>query len=96
MRAQLKQYQQLILYGVQHGVPKPKNVSKLYEVRQGPEENPSAFYERLCEVARKWTDLNPDDEANQRMFNMLFIGQSTRDIRRKLQNVNLTIDRDSI
>ena len=74
MRAQLKQYQQLILYGVQHGVPKPKNVSKLYEVRQGPEENLLAFYERLCEVARKWMDFNPDDEANQRMFNMLFIG----------------------
>ena len=35
-------------------------MSKLYEVRQGPEENPSAFYERLCEVARKWMDLNPD------------------------------------
>ena len=74
MRVQLKQYQQLILYGVQHGVPKPKNVSKLYEVRQGLEENPSAFYERLREGARKWMDLNPDDEANQRMFNMLFIG----------------------
>uniref|UniRef100_A0A8C0BLZ0 Core shell protein Gag P30 domain-containing protein n=1 Tax=Buteo japonicus TaxID=224669 RepID=A0A8C0BLZ0_9AVES len=33
-KTMLKQYQQLILYGVQHGVPKPKNVSKLYEVRQ--------------------------------------------------------------
>ena len=63
-------------------------MSKLYKVRQGPEENPSAFYERLCEVARKWMDFNPDDEANQRMFNMLFIGQSTRDIRRKLQKVD--------
>lgn len=33
----LKQYQQLILYGVRRGVPKPKNVSKLYEVRQESE-----------------------------------------------------------
>nr|XP_009676976.1 PREDICTED: uncharacterized protein LOC104146587 [Struthio camelus australis] len=87
-RAQLKQYQQLILYGVRHGVPKPKNVSKLYEVRQGSKENPSAFYERLCEVARKWTDWNPDDEANQRMFNTLFIWQSAQDIRKKLQKVD--------
>ena len=63
-------------------------MSKLYEVRQGPEENLLAFYERLCEVARKWMDLNPDDEANQRMFNVLFTGQSTRDIRRKLQKVD--------
>ncbi|KFQ65261.1 hypothetical protein N335_07732, partial [Phaethon lepturus] len=41
----LKQCQQLILYGIQHGVPKPKNLSKLYKVRQEPDENPSDFYE---------------------------------------------------
>ncbi|KAF1412181.1 hypothetical protein FQV22_0000012, partial [Spheniscus magellanicus] len=80
-KTMLKQYQQLILYGVQHGVPKPKNVSKLYEVRQEPEENPLAFYERLCKAALKWTDLDPEDEANKKLFSMLFIGQSAPDIR---------------
>lgn len=59
---------QLILYGSKHGVLKPKNISKLYQVTQGPNEDPSAFYERLCEVARKWTDLNSDDEANKKTF----------------------------
>ncbi|KAK4806148.1 hypothetical protein QYF61_001071 [Mycteria americana] len=55
----VKEYQKVILYGIQHGVQKPKNLSELYEVTQGDKETPSAFYERLCEVARKWTDLDP-------------------------------------
>ncbi|KAK4810644.1 hypothetical protein QYF61_007381 [Mycteria americana] len=83
----VKEYQKLILYGIQHGVQKPKNLSKLYEVRQGEKETPSAFYERLCEVARKWTDLDPEDDSNSKLFNMLFIGQAAADIRKKLQKV---------
>ncbi|KAK4814643.1 hypothetical protein QYF61_023842 [Mycteria americana] len=58
-----------------NGVQKPKNVSKLSEVRQGHKETPSAFSERLCEVARKWTDLDPEDDSNSKLFNRLFIGQ---------------------
>lgn len=59
--AMIKQYQELILNGVQHSVPRPKNLSKLYEVRQEGGENPSAFNERLCENARKWTDSDSED-----------------------------------
>ncbi|KFQ66554.1 hypothetical protein N335_05903, partial [Phaethon lepturus] len=40
-----KQYQQLILYGIQRGVARPKNILKLYQVTRGPTEDPSAFYE---------------------------------------------------
>ncbi|KAK4810906.1 hypothetical protein QYF61_013314 [Mycteria americana] len=83
----VKEYQKLILYGIQHGVQKPKNLSELYQVRQGDKETPSAFYERLCEVARKWTDLDPEDDSNSKLFNMLFIGQAAADIRKKLQKV---------
>ncbi|KAK4810775.1 hypothetical protein QYF61_008747 [Mycteria americana] len=83
----VKEYQKLILYGIQHGVQKPKNLSKLSEVRQGDKETPSAFYERLCEIARKWTDLDPEDDSNSKLFNMLFIGQAAADIRKKLQKV---------
>ncbi|KAK4806840.1 hypothetical protein QYF61_005636 [Mycteria americana] len=86
----VKEYQKLILHGIQHGVQKPKNLSKLYEVRQGDKETPSAFYERLCEVARKWTDLDPEDDSNSKLFNMLFIGQAAADIRKKLEKVEET------
>lgn len=60
----IEQYRQLILYRIQHRVPKPRDLSKLYEVRQGLDENASAFYELLCKTARKWTDLDPDEQVN--------------------------------
>ncbi|KAK4814590.1 hypothetical protein QYF61_023823 [Mycteria americana] len=52
-------------------------------VRQGDKETPSAFSERLCEVARKWTDLDPEDDSNSKLFNRLFIGQAAADIRKR-------------
>lgn len=70
------------------GQKKPKNLSKLYEIRQGDKETSSAFYERICEVARKWTNLDLDDASNMNFFNMLFIGQSASDIRKKFQKVD--------
>ncbi|KAK4817873.1 hypothetical protein QYF61_001683 [Mycteria americana] len=79
----VKEYQKLILYGIQHGVQKPNNLSKLSEVRQGDKETPSAFSERLCEVARKRTDLDPEDDSNSKLFNTLFIGQAAADIRKR-------------
>lgn len=59
----------------------------LYSVRQEPEEPPLAFCERLCGVAKKWTNLDPEDEANQKMFNVLFIGQLSQDVRKKLKKL---------
>ncbi|KFV45992.1 hypothetical protein N328_12933, partial [Gavia stellata] len=41
----IKEYQKLILYGIQNGVEKPQNLSKLYEIRQGDKETPAVFYE---------------------------------------------------
>lgn len=37
-----------------------------------------AFYERLCEGARKWTDLNLDDEANKVNSQCPISGKSQR------------------
>ncbi|KAK4823499.1 hypothetical protein QYF61_002975 [Mycteria americana] len=79
----VKEYQKLILYGIQHGVQKPNNLSKLSEVRQGHKETPSAFSERLCEVAQKRTGLDPEDDSNSKLFNTLFIGQAAADIRKR-------------
>ncbi|GAB0208148.1 mitochondrial enolase superfamily member 1 [Grus japonensis] len=84
----IKEYQKFILYGIQHGIQKPQNWAKLYEIRQGDKEPPSVFYERLCEAARKWTNLDPEDINNSKLFNVLFIGQAAPDIRKKLQKVD--------
>ncbi|KYO44904.1 hypothetical protein Y1Q_0022977 [Alligator mississippiensis] len=81
----LELYQELVLTALQEAIPKQKNLSKLYEVWQGPEEDPSNFYGRLCEAAKQWTDLDPELPENAKMFNTLFIGQSAPDIQKKLQ-----------
>ncbi|KAK4806989.1 hypothetical protein QYF61_000318 [Mycteria americana] len=86
-RLLLTEYQRLILFGVRNVIPKPKNLSKLYQVVQGKDETPSAAFERLCEVAKKWTDLDPEREADALTFVTLFVGQSNPDIRRKLQKI---------
>ncbi|KYO24243.1 hypothetical protein Y1Q_0004285 [Alligator mississippiensis] len=81
----LELYQELVLAALREAIPKQKNLSKLYEVRQGPEEDPSSFYGRLCEAVKQWTELDPELPENAKMFNTLFIGQSAPDIRKKLQ-----------
>ncbi|KFV54035.1 hypothetical protein N328_12787, partial [Gavia stellata] len=42
-RLLLTQYQRLILYGIRNAIPKSKNWSKLYQVIQGKNEDPSSF-----------------------------------------------------
>jgi len=83
-----KEYQPLMLYGIKHGVPRPKNLAKLCQVVQGKSEDPSALNERLCETARKWADMYPEDEASSKTFTTLFARQLPPDIRRKLQTVD--------
>lgn len=84
-KEKLKQYQELILYGVQNCVPKVRDVSKLFQVRQNLEESPAAFYERLCDAARKWTGYDPDDEQTKHLLSMLLVRNSAPDIKRRLE-----------
>ncbi|GAB0203398.1 mitochondrial enolase superfamily member 1 [Grus japonensis] len=84
----IKEYQKFILYGIQHGIQKSQNWAKLYEIQQGDKEPPSVFYERLCEVSQKWTNLDLEDGNISKLFNVLFIGQAAPDTRKKLQKVD--------
>ncbi|GAB0178000.1 hypothetical protein GRJ2_000265300 [Grus japonensis] len=86
-RLLLTEYQRLILYGVQNAIPKPKNLSKIYQVVQGKDESPSAFYKQLCETARKYSDLDLDREKDAFLLVNIFIRQSNPDIRKKLQEL---------
>ncbi|KFV11718.1 hypothetical protein N339_07914, partial [Pterocles gutturalis] len=86
-RLLITQYQRLILFGVKNAIPKQNNFSKLYEVVQGKSEDPSAFFERLCEAARKYTELDPEKETDVLIFVNLFVGQSNPDIQSKLQEI---------
>ncbi|KAJ7415099.1 Pol polyprotein [Willisornis vidua] len=83
----LKEYQELLIEGVRGGIPKTLNWSKLYSVRQEKGESPSAFLERLKDTARKYTNLEVDEESGRLQLALIFMGQSQEDIRKKLQKL---------
>ncbi|RMC09951.1 hypothetical protein DUI87_12738 [Hirundo rustica rustica] len=83
----LKRYQELIVKGLERAIPKTINWSALYAIKQGPSQTPSEFLDHLRDARRRHTTLDPgSDEGTQQLIN-LFLGQSTGDIRRKLQKI---------
>jgi len=75
-------------------MPKARNWSKIYEVRQELNESPSAFMERLKETARKYTNLDPEQPDEAIQLASLFMGQLAPDIRKKLQKLEGAESRD--
>lgn len=82
-----QRYATTIVEGMKQCIRKTPNWAKLYNIRQERKENPAAFYERLCETCRRYTDLNPEDKDGKAVLTPLFIGQSYEDIRKKLQKI---------
>uniref|UniRef100_A0A8D0FQI8 Core shell protein Gag P30 domain-containing protein n=1 Tax=Strix occidentalis caurina TaxID=311401 RepID=A0A8D0FQI8_STROC len=90
----LKGYQDLILKGLERAMPKNINWPALYAIKQGPSESPSEFLDRLREVMHRNMPLDPGSEAGIQQLVLLFLGQSTGDIRRKLQKLRTTESRN--
>lgn len=83
----LKKYQDWIKIGIETAVPKSVNWSKLYEVKQNSAETPTEFLDRLRSAVRKYTTLDPMSDTGKQQLVSLFLGQSSEDIRRKLQKL---------
>ena len=79
--ALLEHYERCILKGLTKGVPEQKSLNMILAVQKRPDEDPSAFLERIYQAYRK----HPQTTENVWMVNMAFIGQSALDIRRKLK-----------
>ncbi|KAK4811226.1 LOW QUALITY PROTEIN: hypothetical protein QYF61_022123 [Mycteria americana] len=77
-----------------HAMPKAIHWSKLYEIKQEPNESPSVFIERLKVTARKYTNLDPEKPEEAVQLAGVFMGQSAPDIRRKLQKLEGLDSRD--
>uniref|UniRef100_A0A8D0FTD4 Core shell protein Gag P30 domain-containing protein n=1 Tax=Strix occidentalis caurina TaxID=311401 RepID=A0A8D0FTD4_STROC len=90
----LQAYQEWIVKGMERAIPKAINWSILYEIKQGPSESPSEFLDRLRDVMRRNTPLDPGSEVGLQQLVSLFLGQSTGDIRHKLQKLRSTESRN--
>ncbi|MXQ93815.1 hypothetical protein E5288_WYG016871 [Bos mutus] len=83
-QARLDHYKDCLMIGLQKGA---NNFRRVQNVRQGQEECPYTFLERLHEAFRKYTDIDPEHPNNMGLVNLTFISQSAPDIRRKLQQL---------
>lgn len=83
----LKWYQNLIVYGLKHGVPKALDWSKLYKVKEDFNVSPTDFLNRLREAATKYTNVDLESTEGKTHLVYLFVGQATNDRRRKLQKL---------
>ncbi|XP_027708064.1 uncharacterized protein LOC114035876 [Vombatus ursinus] len=86
-REALDRYRQLLLGGLRAAARKPTNMSKVSEVKQGKDESPAAYLERLYEAYRTYTPIDPEDPNNRRAIVIDFVANSAPDIRRKLQKL---------
>uniref|UniRef100_A0A674JTL2 Core shell protein Gag P30 domain-containing protein n=1 Tax=Terrapene triunguis TaxID=2587831 RepID=A0A674JTL2_9SAUR len=86
-RTRHSQYATAIVQGMKRCIRKTPNWAKLYNIRQEKNENAAAFYERLCNTCKRYTDLDPEDTNGKWVLIPLFIGQSYEDIRKKLQKL---------
>lgn len=83
----LKRYQEWIKIGIETAVPKAVNWSNLYEIKQSTAETPTEFLDKLRSAMRKYTTLDPASDTGRQQLVSLFLGQSSEDIRRKLQKL---------
>ncbi|KAL2303487.1 hypothetical protein Nmel_008757 [Mimus melanotis] len=84
-RERLNSYQQWILYGIRNAIPKAISMSKLFEIKQDGKESPSEFLNCLKETTQKYTNIDPETEEGKSQLAPIFVGQSSDDTRRKLQ-----------
>ncbi|CAD7683223.1 unnamed protein product [Nyctereutes procyonoides] len=86
-KERLRVYRQTLMAGLMAAVRKPTNLAKVYDVRQGKDESPAAFLERVIEAFRQYTPMNPEAPETKAAIIMAFVNQATPDIKKKLQRV---------
>ncbi|CAD7691788.1 unnamed protein product [Nyctereutes procyonoides] len=83
----LQVYRQTLTAGLKAAACKPTNLAKVYDVRQGKDESPAAFLERVIEAFRQYTPMNPEARETKAAIIMAFVNQAAPDIKKKLQSV---------
>uniref|UniRef100_A0A8C0PQ94 Core shell protein Gag P30 domain-containing protein n=1 Tax=Canis lupus familiaris TaxID=9615 RepID=A0A8C0PQ94_CANLF len=71
--------------GLQAAARKPPNLAKVCDVRQGKDESPAAFLERVIEASRQCTPMNPEAPETKAAI-MAFVNQAAPNIKKKLQS----------
>ncbi|KAJ7423860.1 hypothetical protein WISP_31722 [Willisornis vidua] len=88
----LRNYRNWVVFGLQRAISKAMNWSKIYTVKQGMEESPTDYLNRLQETMTKYTNIDLEAEPEKSYLVFLYISQATTDIRKKLQKLGENTD----
>ena len=83
-KERLRVHHQTLGAGLQAAARKPTNLAKVYDVRQGKDESPAAFLERVIEAFRQYTLMNPEALETKAAIIMAFVNQAAPDIKKKI------------
>jgi hypothetical protein len=84
----LRELKEALMAGLREGGRNAAiNMNKVSEILQKYYDNPPQFYERLCKACHLYSPFNPELPKNQQMIIVAFVGETQRDIRRKLQKL---------
>ena len=81
-KERLRVYHQTLMAGLKAAAGKPTNLAKVYDVRQGKDESPAAFLERVIEAFRQYTPMNPEALETKAAIIMAFVNQAAPDIKK--------------
>lgn len=62
-------------------------MSKVCDIRQGPEESPAAYLEQLLEAFHQCTSYNLEAEESAQMVMFTYINHAAPNIKKKLQSL---------
>lgn len=80
-------YRQALLAGLKVAARRPTNLTKVYDLRQGLEESPAAFSERIMDAFCQNTPINTEKPENLGMVALAYINQLAPDIKKQLQKI---------
>nr|XP_012632903.1 uncharacterized protein LOC105878172 [Microcebus murinus] len=86
-------YRQTLMAGLWASARKPTTFVKVGVVRQGPEESPSTYLERIMEAFQQYTPIDPTAEGSKAADMMAFVNQAAPDTRRKVQKIDRLCDK---
>uniref|UniRef100_A0A8C8U412 Core shell protein Gag P30 domain-containing protein n=1 Tax=Peromyscus maniculatus bairdii TaxID=230844 RepID=A0A8C8U412_PERMB len=84
----LRVYRQARLAGLKAAARKPTNMAKVYDIRQGVDESPAAYLERLMTAFKQYTPYDPESPMTTQAVILAYINQAAPDIRKKLQSLD--------
>lgn len=78
----------IIIQGIREAVPRGQNISKALNERQGKDESPIDWLERIRKSIQMYSGLDPDTAVGEALIKTQFVAKSWEDIRRKLEKLD--------